>query len=112
MSDKSIATTGNRCRQYVTARQAFHNSNRQLYGRHERGLYVVYSYGEHWPLFIYDGAQWLENSDRTSLTTSKHRTQTHPHCHTVLLSSKWMQRLAKGGYNAIAKERILTGEPA
>ena len=32
--------------------------------------------------------------------------------HTVLLSKAWMIRLAKGGYNAIAKERILTGEPA
>lgn len=91
MSDKSIATTGNRCRQYVTARQAFHNSNRQLYGRHERGLYVVYSYGEHWPLFIYDGAQWLENSDRTSLTTSKHRGQAHPLVTTTLADCATMR---------------------
>jgi hypothetical protein len=30
----------------------------------------------------------------------------------VLLSKAWMLRLAKGGYNAIAKERILQGEPA
>jgi hypothetical protein len=30
----------------------------------------------------------------------------------VLLSTKWMLRLAKGGYAAIAKERILQGEPA
>ena len=79
---------------------------------HTGSWYAVYSYGDHWPLFVYAEDTWFENEDRHSVTTSKHRTQTHPHCHTVLLSSKWMQRLAKGGYNAIAKERILTGEPA
>jgi len=74
--------------------------------------YVVYSYGDHWPLFIHAGDTWFENEDKHSVTTSKHRTQTHPHRPTVLLSTKWMLRLAKGGYAAIAKERILQGEPA
>ena len=74
----TVVTTGQKCRPYVEARRAFRNSNGQLFGRHERGLYVVYSYGEHWPLYIYDGAQWLENSDRTSVTTSKHRSQARP----------------------------------
>jgi hypothetical protein len=82
-------------------------------GTHTGMWYAVYSYGDHWPLFVYADDTWFENEDRHSKpTTNKHRTQTHPHCHTVLLSTKWMQRLAKGGYNAIAKERILTGEPA
>jgi hypothetical protein len=30
----------------------------------------------------------------------------------VLLSSEWMQRLVRGGYAAVAKRRILQGEPA
>jgi hypothetical protein len=74
--------------------------------------YVVYSYGPHWPMFIHAGDTWFENEDKNSRTTAKHRTQTHPQCPTVLLSAKWMLRLAKGGYAAIAKERILQGEPA
>jgi len=42
--------------------------------------YVVFSYGGHWPLFIYDyGTQrWFENDDRYSKTTSKHRSKAHP----------------------------------
>ena len=50
--------------------------------------YVVYSYGEHWPLFVYDkrSGEWLENSDKYSPTTSKHRTQAHPRGDTKLVS--------------------------
>lgn len=74
--------------------------------------YAVYSYGFHWPLFVHTDGIWFENEDRHGVTTSKHRSQTHPYGSTVLLSSEWMQRLARGGYAAIAKERILQGEPA
>jgi hypothetical protein len=75
--------------------------------------YAVYSYGDHWPLFIHANDTWFENEEKYSKpTTNKHRTQTHPHCPTVLLSKAWMLRLAKGGYAAIAQERILRGEPA
>lgn len=74
--------------------------------------YAVYSFGDHWPLFIHADGIWFENEDKFSRTTAKHRTQTHPHCSTVLLSGWWMKRLVKGGYAAIAKERILTGGAA
>ena len=80
-------------------------------GTHTGDWYAVYSY-KSWPLFVYAEDTWFENEDRYGTTTSKHRTQTHPHCPTVLLSARWMERLAKGGYNAIAQERILQGEPA
>ena len=71
--------------------------------------YVVYSYGDHWPLFIHANGTWFENEDKHSRTTAKHRSQCHPHCPTVLLSVQWMLRLASGGYAAIAKARVLTG---
>jgi hypothetical protein len=36
--------------------------------------YVVYSYGEHWPLAVYEDAtgMWYVNKDKRSVTTSKH----------------------------------------
>ena len=40
--------------------------------------YVVYSYGWHWPLYIKEGVQWYVNSDRYSITTSKHMSQFMP----------------------------------
>lgn len=48
--------------------------------------YVVYSYGEHWPMFAHINGQWYENGDRYSVTTSKHRTQLHPHTDTKIVS--------------------------
>lgn len=95
---KSAATTGQRCRIYVQERLPFHNSNRQLFGRNERGLYVVYSYGEHWPLFIYDGAQWLENKERASVTTSKHRSQAHPLQTTTLATCAEMRAIINAAW--------------
>jgi hypothetical protein len=74
--------------------------------------YAVYSYGGHWPLFIYANDTWFENEDKYGMTTSKHRTQCHPHTPTVLLSTAWMKLLADGGYQAIAQQRVLKGEPA
>ena len=43
--------------------------------------YVVYSYHRHWPLFIYDVRcdAWFENTSKYGVTTSKHKTQSHPH---------------------------------
>jgi hypothetical protein len=96
-------------RKYVQKRIPFSGSN--LMGSNVReDMYVVFSYGSHWPLFIYTNGQWYENEDRTSVTTSKHRTQTHPRCPTMLLSIKWMERLATNGYQALVKARIVEGE--
>jgi len=50
------------------------------------GIYVVWSYGRHWPLFARLGDQWYENDDRYSVTTSKHRSQCHPLTETVKVS--------------------------
>lgn len=42
--------------------------------------YVVYSYGSHFPMYVWDEAtgEWYGNSDRYSVTTSKHQTYCHP----------------------------------
>ena len=42
--------------------------------------YVVYSYGEHFPMYVYnyDAGVWLGNSDKYSRTTSKHQSISRP----------------------------------
>ena len=47
----------------------------------EDARYVVYSYDRHWPLFIYEVRtdMWFENASKYSVTTSKHKTQSHPY---------------------------------
>jgi hypothetical protein len=102
-------------REYVLQRKPFDGSN--LYAR-QRTLvtsddtvswYTVYSYGEHYPLFIHIGGHWFENEDKYSVSTSKHRSQSHPHAVTFPLSTQWMKVLAEQGYVALAKMRVTEG---
>lgn len=73
---------GRKCRSLVQARTPF-KSHGAIYGRKCGPYgYAVFSYGEHWPLFVWDGHAWFENTDRYSVTTSKHRGYTHPHVET------------------------------
>lgn len=41
-------------------------------------MYIVYSYGYHFPLFVCKGGQWYFNKDKYSVTTSKHKNQLRP----------------------------------
>jgi hypothetical protein len=69
----------------VQALEAFQTNNGNLFARWETpDTYVVYSYGQHWPLFIWDKKLnlWVENGDKRSPTTSQHRGYTHPHAPT------------------------------
>ena len=68
--------------------------------------YVVYSYGTHWPLFVYANGVWYENAARHNTTTSKHRTQSHPLGSTTLLSVDQIMTLADGGFQALVKQRL------
>ena len=84
---KYIRCSNREARRHVQNHRSFRGNN--LYANwvvvsHDEYLYVVYSYGEHWPLFIYHEPTdtWFENLERHSVTTSKHRSQAHPHLDT------------------------------
>lgn len=59
--------------------------------------YVVYSYGRHWPLFIYVDGKWYENAGKYSRTTSKHHGQLHPLCETEKHGAEDMVHIAYSG---------------
>lgn len=107
---------GRNSRGYVQRKEPFQNSNSQLYaewlgldGReNSEARYCVYSYGPHWPLFIYvpKVGTWFENKEKCSTTTSKHRTFTHPHCDTTLLTLEQMKLLDRLGYTSLVNDRL------
>jgi hypothetical protein len=78
-------------------------------GNDSEQWYVVYSYGEHFPMYINAQGAWFENEDKYSPTTSKHKSQARPSSNTFLLTTEYMKRLARSGYSAIAQDRILRG---
>ena len=63
----------------VTMLEEFKGNN--TFGTWEHGMcYVVYSYGKHFPMYVYDGIShaWFGNYDKYSTTTSKHMSQCRP----------------------------------
>ena len=88
------------------SQQEFNGSN--TYARYHEAtdyrptdLYIVYSYGEHFPMFIaetFEGiTKWYENGDKYSRTTSKQKTQLHPHYETTTLSAHAMRIMSAHG---------------
>lgn len=72
--------TNKQCRDYVRRHCEFRNKNNTIFAQRKKDLYVVYSYGYHWPLYVYDfeTQKWYGNEDKYSVTTSRHATQTNP----------------------------------
>lgn len=82
-----IARTSNKnARMFVQDRTPFkaHNLEGKWEEREGVRMYVVRSYGW-WPLFAFANGQWYENADRYSVSTSKQRSQCHPHEDTTLV---------------------------
>lgn len=71
-------------------------------------LYIVYSYGEHYPMFVaetFEGiTKWYENIDRYSQTTSKQRGQLHPLTQTTKLHTADMYRMSAYGIAGVATQ--------
>lgn len=76
-------TSNFKARSLVQSRTPFKGSN--TFAEWDGKRFVVYSYGKHWPLFVWCEVAkcWYENSDKYSRTTSKHRMQLHPLADTV-----------------------------
>lgn len=66
-------------RAYVNEREPFRGNN--TYGETlADGSYVVYSYGPHWPLYLWFApvSRWFCNPAKYSRTTSRHANQLRP----------------------------------
>jgi len=88
--------TRQKARAKVQALEAFQTSNGQMFARWASPtVYAVFSYGSHWPLFVYDGTQWFENEDKCSVTTSHHRGYTHPLTDTQPRSTSWLRQFVE-----------------
>ena len=104
------------CREYVLKLQSFEGSNlyshNRIVGNYPRDSqqYTVYSYGHHFPLFIYAGGKWFENEDGNSVSTAKHRSLAHPRTETVKISTKAMRYLDDYGYTKFVAHYVITGE--
>jgi hypothetical protein len=64
----------------VSSLTPFENNNGSAFGRDVDDMYVAYSWGTHFPMYVYDYASrsWFGNDDKYSRSTSKHQTYARP----------------------------------
>ena len=68
-------------KEYVNKRQQFITNNGTITSAiSATGMYVVYSYGRHFPMYAFDADknQWYGNSDKYSCTTTRHQSYAQP----------------------------------
>ena len=70
---------------HTTNKESFEGSN--LYAKDVKKCYVVFSYGLHFPLYIFKEGNWYENESNYSITTSKHKFQSRPNIDKLFILS-------------------------
>jgi len=102
--------------EYTTQHKTFKNTTGSVYANSNVGtdldLYIVYSYGEHFPMYVYDHhvEMWFGNSDSNSRTTNRHLTLARPDTdHINMLPTEALTDLIySGGYHAYCVDRCGT----
>ena len=93
-------------RDYVNKRKQFTTGNKTMYSVTKDDIYIVYSYGEHWPMYIYDaiGREWFSNKDKpmnpngaTSPTTARHTSCARPDQPTTPCSCLYLRDMIIAG---------------
>jgi hypothetical protein len=82
-----MRVSNSKARQYVEKLEEFQGSN--MFGKwldvgngrtETNLLYVVYSYGSHFPIYVWDSTEkkWIGNKDKYSRSTTRHQSQGRP----------------------------------
>lgn len=102
-------------RRYVQQRQRFYASNMYATPYGHTGLYVVYSFGPHFPIWIWVPGHdiWVGNKDKMSRTSTRHQTQTHPLTDVpVWFDTTAMRALMGAGPSALPELIVTANLPA
>jgi hypothetical protein len=93
-------TTLKEMRTRVNDREVFKGNS--VYSEHTgANLYCVYSYGSHFPMYVYDYVieKWIGNTSKYGVTTSKHQSKCHPNNVSFWLDTDGMKELIQlGGF--------------
>lgn len=97
---------------YVNARTEFTTINKTLYGEWRRNAYgsqyVVYSYGPHFPMYVFDDStfKWFGNEDKYSSTTSRHQGYARPSRIDAWVDTDTIKRIAVYGVVGAVEQRL------
>ena len=96
-------------REPIERREIFTTNAATIFPRKTSNLYIVYSWGTHFPMWVYDGDlnQWFGNSDRYSRSTSKHQSLSRPNAQIDMCDTATLQQIiAWDSYTEYAAYRV------
>lgn len=102
----------NQVRDAVNRCQRFTNNNDTMFSINGSNIYVVYSYGNHYPMYVYDyeTKTWFGNETRSSVTTQRHKTHAKPDGYIDWCSTSYLQSIIHHGSYAAHCARAVTRE--
>lgn len=83
---------------------------RHIFSHWHNNVYAVYSYGVHYPMYVYDkeAQVWLGNEEKSTKTTEKHKGLAKPpNVQQYVSTEKLKDIIGHGGVAAYYKELIL-----
>lgn len=104
------------CGERIRAKEPFNFTNLSAEYRGERitveqsipPRYCVYSYGYHYPLYVYDyeACQWFGNADKSTPTTERHKRKFQPYSVAQWVDTPTLNSIAISGLVNTAAERM------
>lgn len=110
--------TNHECVAYAARREDFSNKGGSIYGKDisrwdadigpQVVTFTVYSYGTHFPMYVYDYAtqRWYGNSSKYSRTTSKHQSIMRPPIVEEWYETKDLQNISNRGIVGAIERRL------
>lgn len=86
-----VKTSNGNARELVESLTDFQGNN--TFAITANGVYKVYSYGSHFPIYAYKNNKWYANKDKYSVTTSKHQSQLRPSAELIPLTTEEIKAL-------------------
>lgn len=77
--------------EYVLRLEIFSGSH--TFSEEKNGVYAVYSYGYHFPMYAYINNRWFGNSDKYSVSTSRHQNQFRPNTKIRYINTDSLKKL-------------------
>lgn len=105
----------NRCsnsdaKRFIEYRDEFETNTKTMFGQWRSGgkTYVVYSYGFHFPMYVWDDQArvWVGNKDKYSRTTTIHQSKARPSHVTHWFDTETVKWIAYMGLSEVVAKRM------
>jgi len=105
-----IRITNDEIPRHVAQLEPFTNRHNSVFANDDAAKYVVYSYGDHFPMAMFDKdvQKWIVNKDKVSVTTTRHQSHVRQgiDCVDLWLSNNHMQLAVHKGYRRFIADHI------